>query len=414
MSVKRFLFFPLLLFIFFSVNSQSYDSLQVSLLTVSPHSRAVWTIFGHTALRLHDPVRKIDAVCNWGTFDFGQPNFILHFIEGKTDYFLSASNFESVMHEHADERATVTEQILNIPENEKGPLLESLQFNLLPENSEYRYNFIFDNCTTRPHDFIERFCGGTIIYPEQRQAVTFRRLIHQCTRLYPWLEAGIDCVIGSGADSLISFRNELFLPEKLMDALNRSVVKHPDGSEQPIVLTTEVILQSPDSQPERLNFWYHPLTIGWILFIFYLALSITAYYKYHKKSNRLSAFTFQLLPFTLLFLVAGAGGCIVFMLNFFSLHPCVQSNWNLLWLHPLHFIAVAGFFSRKSYRLIRWYHAANFVLLSCFLLGWHWIPQELNRVFIPFILCLWVVSGLNWVYRYCEGDSSKGKSKKSD
>jgi len=100
------------------------------------------------------------------------------------------------------------------------------------------------------------------------------------------------------------------------------------------------------------------------------------------------------LPFALLFFIAGAGGCIVAMLNFFSFHPCVQANWNLVWLHPLHFIASAGFFSQKSYWRIRWYHTVNFVLLSSFLLGWHWIPQELNTACIPFILCLWVVSGM--------------------
>ena len=395
--MKKILFFLLTVFTFSSAQSQTSDSLQVSLLTVAPHSRAVWTVFGHTALRLYDPVRKIDAVFNWGTFDFEQPNFILHFLEGKTDYFLSARNYESVMYEHTKEKASVTEQILNIPDCEKDSLLKSLLFNYLPENSEYRYNFIFDNCTTRPHNFIERFCGGTMMYPEQKQPITFRQLIHQCTHPYPWLEFGIDCIIGSGADSLISYRNELFLPEKLMDALNRSAVKLPDGSEQPLVLATEVILHSPDSKPEQSTFLNHPPTVSWIIFSFYLVLCITAYYKYYKKSNRLSPFAFYLLPFTLLFLVAGAGGCIVFMLNFFSLHPCVQANWNLLWLHPLHFIAVAGFFFRKSYRWIRWYHAANFVLLSCFLLGWHWIPQELNVAFIPFILCLWMVSGLQAV-----------------
>jgi hypothetical protein len=385
--VKRFLFFLLLLFTFSSIKSQAYDSLQVSLLTVAPHSKAVWTFFGHTALRLHDPAQKIDWVFNWGTFDNSRPNFIFRFIQGKTDYFLNYTSFESFIPVYVYDKVEMTEQILNIPDSEKENLLNFLQINLLPQNIEYRYNFVFDNCTTRPRDIIEQFCGGTLIYPEQTQVVTFRQLFHQYTRPYPWLELGIDCIIGSGADSLITYRHELFLPEKLMDALNRSVVKLPTGDEQPVVLASGLILRSPDPQPERLKFWEHPFEVGWVVFTLYLALIIVGFFKKYRFR----------LPFALLFFVAGAGGCIVAMLQFFSLHPCVQSNWNILWLHPLHFIACAGFFFRKSYRLIRWYHAVNFVLLSCFLLGWHWIPQELNKAFIPIILCLWVVSGLQAV-----------------
>jgi len=381
------LFFFLLPVAFSSVNAQTHDSLRVSLLTVAPRSKAVWTIFGHTALRLTDPARNMDVVLNWGMFDFEQPNFILRFIEGKTDYSLAESSFQYFMLSYSYEGASMLEQTLNIPDSEKENLLNYLQNNLLPENVEYRYNFVFDNCTTRPRDIIERFCGGSLIYPNQAQPVTFRQLFHQYTKPYPWLELGIDCIIGSGADSLIIFRNELFLPEKLMAALSRATIKCSTGEDQPIVLSTKLLLASPDSQPAGSAFWEHPFLVGLAIFVLYLALSVAGYIKKYRFR----------LPFALLFFVAGAGGCIVVMLSFFSLHPCVQSNWNLLWLHPLHFIACIGFFFRKSYRLIRWYHAVNFVLLSSFLLGWYWIPQELNIAFIPLILCLWIVSGLQSV-----------------
>jgi hypothetical protein len=311
----------------------------------------------------------------------------LRFVEGKTDYYLSASSFQYFILSYTNDGTTVIEQKLNIPDSEKEVLLEFLQINLLPENVEYRYNFIFDNCTTRPRDIIEQFCEGELIYPKQTQPVTFRQLLHQYTQPYPWVEFGIDCVIGSGADSLITYRNELFLPEKLMDALDHSVIKHPDEDEYPVVLASKVILQSTDSQRSRTDFWNNPFGVGITVCILYLALATVGYIKKYRFR----------LPFALLFFIAGAGGCIVAMLNFFSLHPCVQSNWNLLWLHPLHFIACVGFFFRKSYSWIRWYHAVNFVLLSGFLLGWHWIPQELNKACIPFILCLWVVSGLQAV-----------------
>jgi len=351
---------------------------------VYPHPKAVWTIFGHTALRVYDPVKNIDVVFNWGTFDPEKPNFILNFVVGKTDYFLTGLPFRYFIQRYIFDNGSMVEQILNIPDSEKEALLKFLYTNLLPENIEYRYNFVFDNCTTRPRDIIEQFCGGTLVYPEQSQPVTFRQLFHQYTIKYPWLTLGIDCVIGSNADSLVTFRDELFLPMKLMDALDNSVVKSIDGDEQPIVISNRTLLQSTDSKPAKLYFWIQPLFVSFIVFAIFLALVITAYIKKHR---------FHLL-FALPFLIAGIGGCIVAMLSFFSVHPCVQHNWNILWLHPLHFIAFAGFFLRRTYKLIHWYHTANFVLLSGFLSGWYWIPQEFNLAFIPLILCLWIISGL--------------------
>jgi len=385
--MKRFLFFSLLMLTFSSAKAQVYDSLRVSLLTVLPHSKAVYTIFGHTALRVSDPTKNIDLVFNWGMFDQSKPNFMLRFMQGRTDYYLSVFPFQYFLPEYIHYKSTVFEQVLNIQDSEKEALLMFLQNNRLPENIEYRYNFVFDNCTTRPRDIIEMFCGGNLIYPEQSQPVTFRQLFHQYTNPYPWTELGIDCIIGSGADSLVSFRNELFLPDKLMYALDRAIIKTNDDEIQPVVLNSEVILQSFDSQRAGFGFLNKPFIVGFIIFFIYLALVIAAYIKKYKFR----------LPFALLFFIAGLGGCIVVMLSFFSVHPCVQHNWNILWLHPLHFIAFIGFFFRKSYSLIRWYHAINFVLLSGFLLGWFFIPQELNIAFIPFILCLWVISGLQFV-----------------
>lgn len=381
--MKRFF---LLLFLTLTVcisKSQTYDDLQVSLLTVEPRSKAVYTIFGHTALRLYDPTRDIDAVLNWGTFDFDKPNFLWLFVKGETDYFLSASPSAYFNYSYSQGNSTVKEQILNIPGEQKAALMDYLSKNLEPENIEYRYNFIFDNCTTRPRDIIEQFCGGNLTYPKQTEPVTFRELLHECTAPYPWVEFGIDCIIGNGADSLISRRSELFLPALLMNALDKSVVKISDGSEYPIVLSTHTVMQSESDGKHTGSYLNLPLIIGFIIFLIYLTLIIIAY----RNKRRFRG------AFSLLFLIAGIGGCIVAIIGAISLHPCTWPNWNIIWLHPLHLIGFTGFLLKKSYPVIRWYHAVNFVILSLLLLGWYWIPQQLNPASIPFSLCLWIVSG---------------------
>jgi hypothetical protein len=98
---------------------------------------------------------------------------------------------------------------------------------------------------------------------------------------------------------------------------------------------------------------------------------------------------------TLLFLVAGIAGSIIFFLMFFSIHPCTCPNWNIVWLNPLQLIASMLFFVKPLSKCIYYYHFINFVALLAFLLAWYLIPQQLEAAFIPFILSIGLRSFMN-------------------
>jgi hypothetical protein len=390
--MKRLITFIFLLSAFSQAQAWETDSVQISLLTVMPRSNEVYTIYGHTALRVQDPVQKIDAVFNWGTFDFNTPHFLYRFVKGETDYFLSVTDYDRFLYTYYMGNATVVEQLLAIPPEGKAQILQLLSVNMQPENLIYRYNFLFDNCTTRVRDLIEKGSDGHFVYPEQTKEITFRELIHSCTNPYPWMTFGIDLLIGSGADSLISVRQELFLPEKLMLVLN------------PIYPSKPVLTSVPEPISE-LRFWDSPLKIGYLILAIYIVIALAGASLRAKRSKPFSTFHF---PFSILFLVAGAAGCLVAFTTLFSDHPCTSPNWNLLWLHPFHLIAFVGYLFKKSYRFIAWYHVVNLVLLSSLLLGNHWIPQTLNPADIPFILCLGLASGYYWVHgARCKGCTTK-------
>jgi hypothetical protein len=293
--------------------------------------------------------------------------------------------------EYAWKNATITEQILAIPNASKETLIQMIATNLEPANREYRYNFLFDNCTTRPRDLIEKCCGGKLIYPEQTEKITFRKLIHAFTNPYPWMTFGIDLLIGSGADSLLTFRQELFLPEKLKDALEQATVTNQAGETYPVTLSSEVIAgekkQEKNTTSSPSSLLLSPLSTGILVLLIYSTLAIAGY----RKKRRFR------VPFALLLFIAGACGCLIAFLSLFSCHPCTAYNWNILWLHPLHFIGFAGYFFKKTYAFIRWYHGSNLLLLSALLLAWHWIPQAINVACIPFVLCLWLVSAYQLV-----------------
>ena len=369
--MKRYFLFILSCLLYANAQAYNTENLQVSLLTVMPRANEVYTVYGHTALRFFDPVQQIDVVFNWGTFDFEAPHFLYRFVRGETDYFLSTSDYARFLFAYQMGNSTVVEQLLDLSTEGKEALIEKLSINLLPENRVYRYNFLFDNCTTRVRDLIEQ-SSPELEYPAQEEKTTFRKLIHSCTQPYPWMTFGIDLLVGAGADSLISVRQELFLPvnlEKILDAT-------------PLVVSSEQVLTAVPEPDVQLKFWESPLIVGYIILLIYIIIAI---------ASRLKRRPFKGW-FAPLFFIAGATGCLAAFMAAFSCHPCMWPNWNLLWLHPLHLIGFAGCFLKTPRRWIRWYHAANCVVLLGVLAGWYWIPQGLNPANIPFVIGLGVGS----------------------
>lgn len=364
------------------------EDAQISVLTVHPRDNEIYTVYGHTALRVKLPTHNIDLVYNWGTFDFETPFFLWRFVKGETDYYLSVYPFVEFDFVYRMGNSTVEEQVLDLTVAAKHQLLMALVENQQPDNLEYRYNFLLDNCTTRIRDLIEEHCGGELIYPAQEQPYTYRELIHSCSKPYPWMNFGIDLVIGAPADSLIGIRDELFLPEHLMKALDQAMIRHSDGLHTRLVTDTSLIMAAQEEkQADRLYFWEQPTIVAVLLLAFLIVMAILGWR--NKRAYKGIWIT--------LFALASLTGCVVTFMSFVSEHPCVFPNWNVLWLHPLHLIALIGCFFKKCYPLFRWYHLANLVLLSILLLGWLWIPQQLNVASIPFALCLWVASGYSLI-----------------
>ena len=66
-------------------------SAEFSLITVSPGDE-LYNCFGHSAFLLQDSTNKIFRMYNYGTFDFGDPNFYWNFVRGKLKYMLAVED----------------------------------------------------------------------------------------------------------------------------------------------------------------------------------------------------------------------------------------------------------------------------------------------------------------------------------
>lgn len=383
----------LLIILFFSSRANAqvilHDSAKVSLLTASPWHGAVYALFGHTAIHVHDDSVGLDAVFNYGYFDPSQPNFIYNFVRGKTDYILGVDSFNDFISEYSYKGQQVTAQTLNLTKIEKQRLYDALYINALPENRGYRYNYFYDNCATRPRDMIEKYTRSTIQYPPTIKEQSYRDLLHECLKDHPWVEFGIDLLIGSEADRIINLREKMFIPFYLMNSFENALFQENDSLKNPLVSNSVILLEFNSERNNPGNkIFITPFVAAIILLIITLIVCLIQAVKLNKTK-------IPIIFDTIIFGVTGLAGMIILVLMYFSEHPATNPNWNLAWINIFALIATILFWVKPAKNIVYLYHFINFVVLTLFLLSWWFIPQQLPVATILFSMCLWLRSGTN-------------------
>ena len=157
-SLKKLILFLLFTFYFLLSNSasaQDSSRLRISLLTCTP-GEELYSTFGHSAFRVVDSTSLTDIVYNYGTFNFDDDGFYLKFVQGKLLYYVSTEYFKDFKDLYQSTNRGITEQVLNLTASEKITVQQFLNNNLKEENKFYKYDFFFDNCTTRLRDILKK------------------------------------------------------------------------------------------------------------------------------------------------------------------------------------------------------------------------------------------------------------------
>ncbi len=205
---------------------------RITLLTCSPGDE-LYSVFGHSAIRVQDPAYDLDWVFNYGTFDFSDPNFYTNFVKGKLNYILSVSEYHHFEYSYAMENRWIWEQELNITPYEKQYLFDSLRINRLPENRYYLYDFFFDNCATRIRDIFTEALERDILYDYQglEQGQTFRELLMPYLAEKPWAKLGINLGLGLPADKRATPWDYMFLPDHMMTVFGDAMLSDKNHNE---------------------------------------------------------------------------------------------------------------------------------------------------------------------------------------
>ena len=358
------------------------DSLQASLLTCAP-GQEVYALYGHTALRVRSlRVPERDWVFNYGVFSFGQPHFIWRFTRGECDYEIGVVDFPHFISEYRTRQSAVYEQVLNLNPQEVMALYTFLAINLRPENRTYRYNFFYDNCTTRARDCIEAAIQGEVVYPANDTIRSFRSITHLYNDHHPWAQLGNDMCLGAEADRPISQRQEMFAPYFLMQYAEQAVIRTPDGTERPLIAASHLLTPGRSFAPTGTDSTPSPTLCAWLLVA---AVAVTTLL---ERLRRTCYWWIDVVLMTL----TGVMGMVVSLLFFCSAHPTVGSNWQIIVLNPIPLLAVP----RVVYCALRHqrtlYHVANAAVLMFFMIFSPLIPQDFCAVVVPLALVLWLRS----------------------
>ena len=343
------------------------DDVEVSLLTCGPGNEA-YSLFGHTAIRISQPSRGMDVVVNYGMFSFKQKYFIPRFVLGLTDYQMGITTFDDFKAEYEYEQRWVFEQTLNLTSKEKSTLLQAVDQNYKPENVTYRYNFFYNNCTTKARDLIAANIDGKIKYNSATSEYqSFRELCHSKTSSHRWSQFGNDLLLGIQADLPTNISEQQFLPENLehdfslatietnTDEANNATIGANNASPRKLVSHEEYIIPkygvasaAPDSLPS-------PRALAIVIAIIIIGISLIEYF----WSKNLWLTDAILMP------VIGLTGMILFVM-IFSKHPTVNINFQILILNPIALFMSIPMVMKQRKGMLTWWHK-TYVL--CLFLG---------------------------------------------
>lgn len=349
---------------------ETHIQAEISLVTCYPGSRN-YELYGHTMIRVQ--IEGQDLLFNYGIFNFKQSGFIYRFVKGDCDYSLAAYPMQYLTQGYEDRK--IVEQVLDLDDAQKVDIISFLWNNVQPENAIYRYGWAYNNCATKPRDIIENAVGGSLEYGNpKRGEATFRSIMAYFDKNYPWQQFGIDMVLGYDLDHKLDYREQMFSPIILMEAM-ADATQERDGKRIPVVKATNILVEGGDEgavlgpTPMVLT----PMFVLTLLLVIVLALTI---------KERLGKRHYRWLD-SVVFGVYGLVGVLVAFLTFVSSHYGTSSNLHIVWLHPLLLLPAIMEWIKRMRPLVAIVHVVNALLIVLLAAGWYWLPQSGNMALVP-------------------------------
>lgn len=266
----------------------------------------LYTVFGHTAIRIQDPTNHLDVVYNYGMFDFSEGNFYLKFVKGDLKYFVAATSYPDFLYEYQLTEREVIEQTLNLPLAKKQELFELLNTSLFSDERFYTYKFIDRNCTTMVVEKINKILGKTVIEKVDDKSITYRELFYPYFKNHFWYKLGINIIFGTKVDHKAE---KLFLPIEFLHSLDKAEI---DG--KPLVEKEEIVVKG--NQPEGGFSFFNSIYFVTLLLLIVALINNKVVFKTYL-------------------IIAGLLGIFLCVVGLYSFHEELLWNYNALLFNPL-------------------------------------------------------------------------------
>ena len=374
----RFILLWFLLFSFSGLHAKVplSDQAEIAVVTLGPYQGEPWSAFGHNGFRVTDPARGLDWFYDYGLYDFNQENFFLNFAKGLLRYQVGVRKWERTFERQKGYDRYIKLQYLNLDQTEKQQLFDFLQENAKPENAEYLYHYVYDNCATKIRDVVDGEFSGRVTFDLSyaKENRTIRDLMDEYLGQQAWGDFGIDIGLGMEVDRVATPEEYMFLPPYIFKAFAGATLER-NGEKVPLVNRTEEAF-IPE-QESSLSVLITPFNFFLILF-FVVGLITHRNLKFGNRTKWVDA---------ALFGFAGFVGLWVAYLWFGTEHMS-KNNLNILWAIPFHLPVFFLIWKKEWNAFFQRYFLVIGIWYSILLIIWAILPQPLHEALVPFVLTM--------------------------
>ncbi|HDQ14125.1 MAG TPA: DUF4105 domain-containing protein [Sediminispirochaeta sp.] len=352
---------------------------EVSMVTIYP-GEDLYSLFGHTAIRVWDPRIDLDILYNYGQASIPfDANFVPRFVRGDLPFMLGVNYTQRAydFYKNVEDRG-IYEQKLNLTTPQRQEIFDFLAHQARRENREYIYDYFFDNCTTRVRDLFKDLFDEELELPVSGGGESFREQIAPYLEGLPFVAAGINLLFGPRSDRPPQPGEGLYLPFQLRDAVEEARLAGVDRT-RPLVSQSRMIYRQGRTAPQAPSLG--PGTVGTALLLLSLLFTLTPLFVLFQHPGKAGlAERIERLGRvydTVLFVFVGLLGIAMVLLWIFSGYVMTYWNLNLLWAWPVHLLVPAlAVVRRRVEKLYRYYFDITAVVALLFLFSAPFLPQR--------------------------------------
>lgn len=331
---------------------------EISILTCGPGVE-LYSAFGHSAFRVRDEVNNLDLVYNYGTFDPDAPGFYLQFAMSRAQYRLRAYGFSAFLKEYAIENRWVTGQVLALDAAARQAVFDLLSINAQPQNAAYRYDYFYDNCSSKIREVLAKVLGDKITFHDDylSHRYTRRELVRQYVGDNSWGSLAIQVALGAVIDRKITAEECGFLPDYIFESFGAATIDNGGGSKHIVKAEVEIL---PGGSHAYKTGYSSPLLVFSLMGILVFWSTLREYRK--KVRNRW-------VDFLVLF-STGLVGVLLLFLWLATDHSAAANNLDLLWGYAPNIVMAFVALKRQVPAYFRGYYLLLLSMLALLLIMW--------------------------------------------